>query len=218
LDSVIAGCERDFDRVLALADWVADNFPAGQHVRNYSPEYDIELMLADKAAGAGFQCDELSAVFIQAATSVGLVARGVSMQHKPGDGHAFAEVWLDDDRRWVVYDLLFDRYYIDATGPVSALYLKRKHDAGQTSDVDAMVASDSGRVRHRGGFENASRYLNSLLFNMRPNFAEREGVPVLHPDVNHVSGDVLWAGSSPTERIRARQVTDDSAYVYFSAQ
>ena len=103
LDSLVAGRSSDLGRALALAEWVGERFPVGLHGRSYSPEYDVAVMLADAETGAGFQCDELVAAFIQAASSVGIVARSVSVQRMAGDGHAFAEVWVDDERRWVAF-------------------------------------------------------------------------------------------------------------------
>ena len=228
LDSLVAGRSSDFERTLALAEWVGERFPVGLHGRSYSPEYDVAVMLADAEArggsdgpaGGGFQCDELVAAFIQAASSVGIVARSVSVQRMAGDGHAFAEVWVDDERRWVAYDLLFDRYYVDAhdsagNTPVSALYLKRMRDGGFASAIDAVVRTDTGRVVVDGGFSIAAPYLGSMLFNMRPNYVARRGVPAWMPEANHVAADVLWAGSSPVEAIRAHRVTDDSSFVYW---
>ncbi len=220
LDSLVAGRSSDLGRALALAEWVGERFPVGLHGRSYSPEYDVAVMLADAETGAGFQCDELVAAFIQAASSVGIVARSVSVQRMAGDGHAFAEVWVDDERRWVAYDLLFDRYYVDAhdsagNTPVSALYLKRMRDGGFASAIDAVVRTNTERVVVDGGFSVAAPYLGSMLFNMRPNYVARRGVPTWMPDANHVAADVLWADSSPVEAIRAHRVTDDSSFVYW---
>ena len=220
LDSLVAGRSSDLGRALALAEWVGERFPVGLHGRSYSPDYDVAAMLVDAEAGAGFQCDELVAAFIQAASSVGIVARSVSVQRMASDGHAFAEVWVDDERRWVAYDLLFDRYYVDVhdsagNTPVSALYLKRMRDGGFASAIDAVVRTNTERVVVDGGFSVAAPYLGSMLFNMRPNYVARRGVPAWMPEAKHVAADVLWAGSSPVEAIRAHRVTDDSSFVYW---
>ena len=216
LDAAIAGAGTDLEAVLRIADRVCEALPReGTHVRRYAPEYDVWEMLSDAGRGAAFQCDELTAAFIQAAASVGFTARTLSMQRRAGDGHAVAEIWLDDARSWVLYDLLYERYYeIDGTA-ASAIDLKRLLDMGMADTVDAISRIDGERVREPGGFVQNAEYYNSIAFGTRSNYIERRDVPRWHPDANHVAADVLWEESHPVEQIRYHHVTSDSGYVYF---
>lgn len=94
----------DFDRAMAIADSVYAALPSDRpRMREYGNVgwYALDSMLADAAAGGGFQCNDRATVLARAWTAMGFHARKGPLRDSTDVGHMLAEVWLPDAGMWV---------------------------------------------------------------------------------------------------------------------
>ncbi|NLL83635.1 MAG: transglutaminase domain-containing protein [Lentisphaerae bacterium] len=124
LNDVIAQGTNDFHRLLLLRNWARRQWPGND---GFGGRWDAHEILEAPAGNKGM-CVQFANLFSQCALALGYVARPVIINH-----HFIAEVWLDDLRKWVAFDvegayppLMFKQYatahYLDTTTrlPLSA--------------------------------------------------------------------------------------------------
>lgn len=108
LDAVVAGAASDRERVARLAAWASKRF--AHSADNQPSRPDPLTILREGAAGKAFRCVEYSTVLAAAARSLGMPSRVVGLKRhdaetaRYGGGHVVAEVWLRDERRWLMAD------------------------------------------------------------------------------------------------------------------
>jgi hypothetical protein len=103
LDEVVAHCSNEFERYRVLAFWLRGIWRDGwgKHNLELHTPWDalIALELAPQYKASGM-CVIYSNTFIQCALAVGLQARGIVLDH-----HFVSEVWSNDYRKWVIFDI-----------------------------------------------------------------------------------------------------------------
>jgi hypothetical protein len=111
LDAVVAGAATETERLVRLRDWVAKQWKYHPPVENY-PAWDAHEILRRKV---GF-CVQYAIVFMQGAIALGHQARFV-FGHNPESfdtgGHEVCEVWSNEHRKWVLYDVNQNWHYVD---------------------------------------------------------------------------------------------------------
>jgi hypothetical protein len=121
LDEVVAGAATETERMVKLRDWVARQWKYDPPVENY-PAWDADEILTRKG---GF-CVQYAVTIMQCALSLGHQARFV-FGHNPeafdGGGHEVCEVWSNEHRKWVMYDVNQNWHYLNARTrvPISML-------------------------------------------------------------------------------------------------
>ncbi len=144
LDEVVAGQPTELAAFLALKRWVRSRWDHG-----WSPESraaDDALDLLDAAAGgACFCCGDYVRVFVACAAALGWPARpvGVSLAGNAfprgwdvgNVGHAVAEIWWHERRRWIVMDCDLNVHYERDGVPMSALEIHDAWLAGEAAQV-----------------------------------------------------------------------------------
>jgi len=108
LDLLLDGAETDMDIGRRLMHWTSKQWEAGRP--DPYPPPDARIILRDIRSGfTGGFCAQYAAVFVQAAASFGIPARFVTLL-----GHEVAELWLRDERRWVLFDPTSDLQILDS--------------------------------------------------------------------------------------------------------
>jgi len=103
LDEVVGHASSEFEKFRVLAFWVRGMWRDGwgKHNLELHTPWDalIALELAPQYKASGM-CVIYSNTFIQCALAVGLQARGIILDH-----HFVAEVWSNEYRKWVTFDI-----------------------------------------------------------------------------------------------------------------
>ncbi len=103
LDEVVGRTSSEFEKFRVLAFWMRGIWRDGwgKHNLELHTPWDalIALELAPQYKAAGM-CVIYSNTFIQCALAVGLLARGVVLDH-----HFVSEVWSNEHRKWVTFDI-----------------------------------------------------------------------------------------------------------------
>lgn len=111
LDEVVAGAKTETEGMVKLRDWVSRQIKYDPPVENY-PAWDAEAILARER---GF-CVQYAITMMQCALSLGHQARFV-FGHNPeafdGGGHEVCEVWSNEHRKWVMYDVNQNWHYFN---------------------------------------------------------------------------------------------------------
>jgi hypothetical protein len=121
LDELVSGAASETEQLVRLRDWVARQWKYQPPVENY-PAWDADAILSRKC---GF-CVQYAITFMQCAISLGHQARFV-FGHNPdafdGGGHEVCEVWSNEHRKWVFFDVNGDWHYLDprTRAPMSML-------------------------------------------------------------------------------------------------
>lgn len=110
LDHVVAGAVGDEERFRRLMSWVREQWEPGRP--DPYPPPDALVILRDIRNGVtGGFCAQYCFVLLQAIGSFGAPARCVTVE-----GHEVIEAWLRDEKRWVVFDPLYNLQVFDADG------------------------------------------------------------------------------------------------------
>ncbi len=112
LDDVVAGAKTETAQMVKLRDWVAQQWKYQPPEENYPP-WDADEILTRKT---GF-CVQYAVVFLQCALSLGHQARfvfGYNPGAFDGGGHEVCEVWSNEHRKWIFYDVHQNWHYVDA--------------------------------------------------------------------------------------------------------
>ncbi|MCG3179318.1 MAG: hypothetical protein BIFFINMI_01652 [Phycisphaerae bacterium] len=121
LDDVVAGTKSEFDKLVALCQWVG----ARHNVRDdaskkrlgwgrYYP-WNIRQVF-DPALENGSicgHCGSYAEVLITAATAMGWQARHIAIQGYRANSHEVVEIWVNELGRWIYFDPSLATYYID---------------------------------------------------------------------------------------------------------
>jgi hypothetical protein len=137
----VAGVNNDeWQKFLALRSWVKATIPFGNPRRDSNWNAAAILKEAHRNRDAVFLCDEHAAVFVSACVSAGLNARMIYLRSEAGNGHYAAEVWSDQQQRWIYMDPLYDFSYCENSACYSTLdlhnlYLKSRQNSSQHMTV-----------------------------------------------------------------------------------
>lgn len=158
LDAVVAGAQTEFEIILRLRHWVAQQRNEREQFRTEYPAWDADDILRQTSQGQCLigHCMQYSLVFLQACRAFGIQGRHFTIDGFRDMGHEIAEVWSRDFRKWVYMDASLDCHYFDKeTGtPLNLLELHRVfvetfYREGETL-LNVSPAEISARVRAVG--------------------------------------------------------------------
>lgn len=116
LEDVIADKEKDFEKFIALRNWVQTRWEV--HGYDQISEKNNSLKILEAASeGKLFQCWYYATVFVQCATSLGFKARRLAIGINPAcvrpgnTGHIISEIWSEDLQKWIVMDADMNGHY-----------------------------------------------------------------------------------------------------------
>jgi transglutaminase-like putative cysteine protease len=110
LDQVVSPGKTELEKLVLLRDWVA------QQWRYHPPEGHYPAWDADEILSRGEgMCVQYAIVYIECCSALGYQARYVCGFH-PGTlatAHEVAEVWSDDECKWILMDPTRNEMYVD---------------------------------------------------------------------------------------------------------
>jgi hypothetical protein len=155
LQEVIAGARDDWEAILRLRHWTFVNMVNATEASLPLPEpfstLDPEALVSASHVGGTFWCSYFSMVFVAAASSLGFVARKLSVDYEhtadePSYHHGVADVWVNKFRKWVHMDPNYDHHYELAGVPLNADEVGRRWQTHRGEGIQAVVGPDSRPV------------------------------------------------------------------------
>jgi hypothetical protein len=102
-EEYVAAGKTELERMILLQDWVYRRVAYGG-----APQYvdlrDSLTILSLAVQGEEFWCNNMAAVFMQAAVSLGWTARYVFLRSPEGDAHITNDIWSNDLKKWIMLD------------------------------------------------------------------------------------------------------------------
>jgi len=138
LETKIDRRKPQVEQLAILNDWTRRQWIHGANSPVDFFRFNALEILKQAKAGGEYWCQVASMVFIQGAVAVGFQARLLSLYTNPNleADHAVAEVWIDDLKKWVVFDTDYNLYYTSTLGmPLNALELHRALIGRRGNDV-----------------------------------------------------------------------------------
>ena len=177
LDNVIANADSEYDAMIRLARWVGTAFDHGEDpLPTAQGKHDPLAILKTGQAGAAYWCEVAAHTMTQAATSLGFVARLVTISHDGYDwSHAVTELWSNEFRKWVLIDTDFNVIYKDGGVPLSAaelVDLNRDHEQGRVT-FNHFAPSKPFFTKRNGMFRLAPARIRYAHVDMRTDWRTR---------------------------------------------
>jgi hypothetical protein len=102
-DEYVARGTSELEKMILLQDWVYTHVAYGG-AKKYVGLTDSLAILEKAAQGEVFWCNNLAAVFMQCAVSLGWTARYVFLRSPLGDAHVSNDIWSNELRKWIMLD------------------------------------------------------------------------------------------------------------------
>lgn len=102
-DEYVAQGRTELERMILLQDWVYRNVAYGG-APQYTDLRNSLTILELATGGEEFWCNNMAAVFLQAATSLGWTARYAFLRSPEGDAHITNDIWSNDLKKWILLD------------------------------------------------------------------------------------------------------------------
>ena len=146
LDDVVSHAKTEFDRIIALRQWVRGQWDFGLSYRQHEPFIRalnaLEILKAAES-GVRFHCAYEATVLIQCALSLGILARRLVIRknfhhQESNNGHRTSEVWSNELQKWVVMDATFNCHYVHEGKPMSAYDIHQAWMEGRCGEITVM--------------------------------------------------------------------------------
>jgi hypothetical protein len=125
LNLITAGIAGEFDRQLALRDWVCAAWAAGQPSVAFPPlvhEGHVDRMLTRaRREGRAYFCTYKAMASVELAAAFGWTARLVNIMK-----HMVHEIWSNDLNKWALHDSLYNLHYERDGTPLSAREIREE--------------------------------------------------------------------------------------------
>lgn len=130
LDAVVAGKNSDFEKMVALMDWVGhcrNERDSHREIRNGGYAWDIERVFKMESGQPVISghCMSYAQVLVSAASALGYKARHMAVLGFREASHEIVDMWVPSLGKWVAFDPSLTSYYFDPkTGePLNTLEL-----------------------------------------------------------------------------------------------
>jgi len=210
LQAMEAG-RTEFEKLLLLRQWVK-----GKIRTSLRDEVDWvdPLTILDRAGERGFVCTQYAAVMQCCALAAGWMALTVHVDHdhpedEPSTSHAVVEIWVNELRKWVVFDPMNDVHYEKDGVPLSVAEICAEYVADGGKSVVACRGPQRQIVprgrRHRALVrgEASGYFWNKYVWGHEPfgSFGSAEpDMQVGYITAAH-EGKVWWQGRPPNNYI-----------------
>jgi len=148
LEELLEGSEDDWEAVLRLRHWVFNNMVnhTNASLPGLEPFSTIDpfALLSACRVGGTFWCSHFAMVFVAAATSMGFVARKLSVdcEHtadEKGCHHGVVDVWVSKFRKWVHLDPNYDHHMEHRGVPLSTEEIGQRWQRHRGEGVQPVV-------------------------------------------------------------------------------
>ncbi len=175
LDEVVAGCDTEMERFVALRDWCRHTAPKGWDSgrTDWCPPFDALVILeTNQDPRALCMCTHYTTLMVETAAALGYVGRHVILDH-----HCVAELWCNDLRKWVLMDTGNSEdperncHFEHEGVPLNALEIRRLWQQGRTREIQVVyprrkpVTGDTLKPQEQCSFEGYRRFGAALRNN-----------------------------------------------------
>ncbi len=175
LGRIASGINAEFDRQLALRDWVCAAWAAGQPSVPFPPlvhEDHVDRMLTlARREGRAYFCTYKAMASVELASAFGWTARLVNIMK-----HMVHEIWSNDYNKWVLHDSLYNMHYERDHLPLSAREIREEHHRNGARGVRAVW----GRGRRDLGPAHCADFAWYVVY-MHNNFFDFPPGDHIHP-------------------------------------
>jgi hypothetical protein len=146
-DEYVAKGRDEFERMNLLKRWTFDTITYGG-AKKYT-ELRNSLTIIEKAKnGEVFWCNNIAAVYMQCALSLGWTARYVIMRNDKGEGHLSNDIWSNQYRKWVMIDATWN-VHVEKDGiPLSFVEVRDEWLKNGGADVVYVFGAGDGEKRY----------------------------------------------------------------------
>jgi transglutaminase-like putative cysteine protease len=145
LDEVIAHADNDYEKVVALCQWVRSRW---EHNGSSEPTKSDPIAILEEAAqGKRFRCVEYAIVLTGALNAIGIRARVLALKtadvetRESGAGHVVAEAYLPDKKKWIMVDGQWDVIPLHDGEPLNAHELRQALARKEEIELDSISAT-----------------------------------------------------------------------------
>lgn len=175
LERITSGIAGEFDRQLALRDWVCAAWASGQPSVAFPPlvhENHVDRMLTlARREGRAYFCTYKAMASVELAAAFGWTARLVNIMK-----HMVHETWSNEYNKWVLHDSLYNVHYEREGLPLSVRQIREEYHR----DGARRVRSTWGRGRHDLGPAHCGDFAWYVVY-MHNNFFDFPPGDHIHP-------------------------------------
>lgn len=108
-DEYVARGKDEFERMNLLKRWTYDTVTYGG-AKQYTQLRNALTILEKAKRGEVFWCNNISAVYMQCALSLGYTSRYLFVRNTKGESHIVNDIWSNQYRKWVFMDPTWNVY------------------------------------------------------------------------------------------------------------
>lgn len=199
--------ETDFDRAWSIANWLRSQFGYGDPSRPVSRSFNVIEILQRGQKGERFRCGTISGAYIQCLLSLGIQGRVLNIANPSGKGHVVTEVWCNNLKKWVLFDVDNNVGYTVNKTPASA-YELHKAWINQATETVELVRGKCQDIKVPDiEPNNKIDFYWHMSIKMRNNWFSKS-YPFWHRKGNAVFGDLEWFDSNTPPRANRVCITN----------
>jgi hypothetical protein len=115
----VAAGKTELERMFLLQDWVYRRVAYGG-ARKYVDLRNSLTILEKAGEGEVFWCNNIAAVFMQCAVSLGWTARYAFLRSPEGDAHVTNDIWSNELKKWIMVDATWN-LHLERNGEVLSI-------------------------------------------------------------------------------------------------
>lgn len=118
-DEYVASGATELERMIRLQDWVYTKVAYGGATKYVDLRNSLTI-LEKASSGVEMWCNNMAAVFMQCAVSLGWTARYVFLRSPQGDAHVSNDIWSNDLKKWIMLDATWN-LHLERAGEVLSI-------------------------------------------------------------------------------------------------
>ncbi|MBM3253400.1 MAG: transglutaminase domain-containing protein [Candidatus Omnitrophica bacterium] len=207
LDEVIKVGKNSHEKLLELAKWVNGQWRYGVP-KDVPFNFNAIEILGRAKKGEHFFCSEYSIVFIQCALSLGFQGRYVGL-----DNHVVSEIWLDDYKKWVMFDPTFCVYFKYKGIPLNCLEIHNVLIEGVSKELEIIEFNPQNFPKTDR--EKLLKNYRNFYIRMRNDWFTNR-FPHWYPLSNSIMNSVEWSDRSTKNSLGIARETAFKNELYWS--
>lgn len=214
-DEYVEKAKGEFERMTLLKRWTYETMTYGGAPSLIDLRNSLTLLeMAER--GRVFWCNNIGAVYMQAALSMGWTARYVFVRNPLGESHILNDIWSNELRKWVMIDATWNIHIEKAGVPLSIPEIREEWRKNDGADLVYVYGAGDNERRFAKADLPIKRDDN-FLYRLWPvtdkwiGFMQRVAVVGRNDffSIGDGSGSQIWgliytlAPSDPSERVPA---------------
>ena len=146
-DEYVARGKTELEQMFLLQDWVYTHVAYGG-----APEFidlrDSFAILDMASRGEEFWCNNLAAVYLQCAVSLGWTARYIFLRSPHGDAHVTNDIWSNELRKWIMIDATWNLHVERDGVPLSIAEVREEWNRKGMAGLDYIFGAGEHEQRY----------------------------------------------------------------------